>query len=158
MTAANQRTLVEIELLATVGWKWGCQPVSCRCSLNVIHCRKESCPTCLFQVPAIPFGISKHPLPTRSLRLLRAAVRSTSSALWLHDPCKRSQPFVEDSGCVTHVEKHRFGHGVVVSKVCCGISERVFYHLPYYCNESRLSFWQQWVGSVASSLSAAHVL
>ena len=30
-TAANQRTLVEIELLATVGWKWGCQPFSCPC-------------------------------------------------------------------------------------------------------------------------------
>ena len=26
LTAANQWTIVEIELLATVGWKWGCQP------------------------------------------------------------------------------------------------------------------------------------
>ena len=28
VTAANQRTLVEIELLATVSWKWGCRPFS----------------------------------------------------------------------------------------------------------------------------------
>ena len=65
-TAANQPTLVEIELLATVGWKWGCQPFSCRCSLNVAHCRKEIYATCLFQesIPAILFGNSKHPLPT----------------------------------------------------------------------------------------------
>ena len=81
-TAANQRTLVEIELLATVGWKWGCQPFSCRCSLNVTHCRKEICWTCLSKesITAIPFAISKHPLPTRS-RFLRATVRSTSSAI-----------------------------------------------------------------------------
>ena len=46
----NQWRIVEIELLATLGWKWGCQPFSCRCSLNVMHCRKEICSawwTCL---------------------------------------------------------------------------------------------------------------
>ena len=61
-TAANQRTLVEIELLATVGWKWGCQPFSCRCSQNVMHCQKEVCATCLFKTstPAVPFWNSKH--------------------------------------------------------------------------------------------------
>ena len=90
-------------------------------------------------IAAIPLGNAKDPLPTRS-RFLRAAVRSTSSALCLHYACKRSHPFVEDSGFVSHVEKHRFGHGVVVSKVCEGILERVFSHLPCYCNESRLSF------------------
>ena len=41
LTAANQWTLVEIELLATVGWKWGCQPFSCRCSLNVTQCQRR---------------------------------------------------------------------------------------------------------------------
>ena len=39
--ATKQRTIVEIEILATVGWKRGCQPFSCRCSPNVLHCRKE---------------------------------------------------------------------------------------------------------------------
>ena len=102
-TAANQRTLVQIELLATVGWKWGCQPFSCRCSQNVPHCRKEICSTCSFKesIPAIPLGNAKHPLPTRSLRLLRAAVRSTSCALCLYYACKRSHSFVEDSGFVS---------------------------------------------------------
>ena len=41
VAAANQWTIVEIVPLATVGWKWGCQPFSRRCSLNVMHCRKE---------------------------------------------------------------------------------------------------------------------
>ena len=57
VTASNQGTLVEIELLAffaTVAWKWGCQRFSWRCSLNVTHRRKETCSTGLFQesIPA----------------------------------------------------------------------------------------------------------
>ena len=47
VTAANQWTIVEIEFLARVGWKWGRRPFSCRCSQNVKHCRKEICSTCL---------------------------------------------------------------------------------------------------------------
>ena len=58
---------------------------SCRCSQNVMHCRKEICWTCLFQefIPAIPLGNAMHPLPTRSLRLLRAPAHFASSALCL---------------------------------------------------------------------------
>ena len=69
VTAANQWTIVEIEFLATVGRKWGCQPFSCRCSQNVTHCRKEICWRCLSKesIPAIPCWTSQHPLPTRSL-------------------------------------------------------------------------------------------
>ena len=124
VTAANQWRIVEIELLATVGWKWGCQPFSFPCSQNVTHCRKQICSTCLFKtsMPTVPWN-SKHPVSTRS-RFLRATVCSTSSALCLHYAYKRSYPFVEDSGFVSHVEKQRFGHGVVVSKVCFGILER----------------------------------
>ena len=68
-TAANQWTIVEIELLATVRWKWGCQPFSCPCSKNVIHFPKEICSTCLSKesMPFDPFVKSKPPLPTRSL-------------------------------------------------------------------------------------------
>ena len=90
-TAANQRTLVESELLATVGWKWGCQPFSCPSSQNVTHCRKEICSTCLFKtsIPAFPFWNSKHPVSTRS-RFLRATILSTRSALCLH----HAHPFV----------------------------------------------------------------
>ena len=83
VTAANQWTLVETELLATPGWKCGCQHFSCRCLHNATHCRKKICWKCWFQesIPAFPFWNSKLPLHTRSLRFLRAAVRSTISAL-----------------------------------------------------------------------------
>ena len=80
MTAANQLTIVEIEFLAAVGWKRGRRPFSCPCSLNVTPCRKELCWTCLSK-ESMPFVNSKPPIPTRSLRFLRAAVRSTSSAV-----------------------------------------------------------------------------
>ena len=161
----NQGTLVEIELLATVGWKRGCQPFSCPCSQNVTHRRKEICSTYLLNssIADIPLRNAKHPLSTRSLRLLRAAVRSTSSALCLHFACKRSHPFnpfVEDSGFVSHVEKHRFGHGVVVSKVCYGILEPLFSHLPSYCNESILEWafsnsrWEVWLPAFQLSMFA----
>ena len=102
-------------LLASVGWKRGCQPFSCPWSENVTYCRKEICSTYLFKasIAAIPLANAKHQFPTRSLRSLRAAVRSTSSALCLYYACKRSHPFVEDSGFVSYAEKHRFGHGVV---------------------------------------------
>ena len=88
--------------------------LSCRCSQNVTHCRKEICSTCLFKesIPETPFGNSKHPLPARS-RFLRAAARSTTSALWLH----HAHPFVaasEKSTCLMQRSKG-FGHGVMAS-------------------------------------------
>ena len=92
-----------------MGWKWGCQPVSCRCSLNVTHCRncpKEICSACLSKesISAISLGNAKNPLPTRSLRLLRTAVRTTSSALWLH----HAHRFVAaEQNHLCHAEKER---------------------------------------------------
>ena len=70
VTAANQRTLFEIELLATVGWKWGCQPFSCRCSQNVTNCNRRFVGHASFQesLPAIHFGYSKHSLPSLQLQ------------------------------------------------------------------------------------------
>ena len=118
VTAANQRKCVEIELLATVSWKWGCRPFSCRCSQNVPHCRKEICSTCSFKesIPTIPCVNSKHPIPARSLRFfLRAAACSTSSALWLH----HAHPFVVTAGKACLMQRSTgFGRGVVVSKIC----------------------------------------
>ena len=61
-------------------------------SLSAVHDRKmrstagkEICSTCLFKacIAAIPLEKAKHPLPTRSLRSLRAAAPSTSSTFWL---------------------------------------------------------------------------
>ena len=67
--------------------------------------RREICLTCLSKksIPAIPFWISKPPIPPRS-RFLRAAVRSTRSALCLH----HAHPFVaaEDKN-QSHAEKQR---------------------------------------------------
>ena len=45
---STKNCTVEIQLLATVGWKRGCQAFSCRCSQNVTHCRKEIYATCWF--------------------------------------------------------------------------------------------------------------
>ena len=103
-----------------MGWKWGCQPFSCPCSLHVTHCRKEIYATCLSKesIPTIPFGNTKHPFPTRSLRFLRATVRSTSSALCWYYACKRSHPFVAAAGKTSLMQRsRRFGHGVVVFKM-----------------------------------------
>ena len=94
------------KLLASVGWKRGCQPFSCPCSQNVTHCRKEIYATCLSKesIPAILFGYSKHPLLTRSLRFLRVAAPSTSSALCLH----HSHPFVAaEEKNQSHAEKQK---------------------------------------------------
>ena len=58
--------IVDVQLFAIVGWKWGCQPFSCRCSQNVTHCRKEVRSTCFLRNPFPPFllGIpSIHSLP-----------------------------------------------------------------------------------------------
>ena len=102
------------------------QPFSCRCF--VTHYRKEICWTGLSKesIPAIPFGISKHPLPTRN-RFMRGTVRSTNSALCLH----HAHPFVAAAETnESHAEKQRVWsrscglqgllrtiHWVIVSKV-----------------------------------------
>ena len=112
VTAANQWTVVEIELLATVGWKCGCQPFSCPCSQNATRCRKEICSTCLSQskesMPFDPFLKSKPPLPTRSLSSReRQYVRQLCILLWLH----HAHPFVaaaeKDRKNLSHAEKQR---------------------------------------------------
>ena len=99
-----------------MGWKCGCQPFSCRCSQNVTHCRKETCSTCLFKesIPATPFGNFNHPLPARS-RFLRATVRSTCSALWLHHA--HLVRHVCLSGCLRIHSRHSFWE-VQVSTPC----------------------------------------
>ena len=109
-----------------MGWKWGCQPFSCPCSQNVTRCRKEIYATCLSKesIPAIPFGYSKPPLPTRSLSSReRQYVRQLCIALWLH----HAHPFVaaaeKGRKNLFDAEKQRvwcrgFGHGVMASKIC----------------------------------------
>ena len=63
----------------------------------------------------MPFVKSKPPLPTRSLRFLRVAARSTSSALCLH----HSHPYVAAEEKKSLMQRSKgFGHGVVVSEIC----------------------------------------
>ena len=160
MTAANPWTIVEIELLATAGWK--CQPFSCPCSQNVTHCEKKRFVRHVKEsVPAIPFWNTKHPLPARS-RFLRAAVHPASSAFWLH----RAHPFIAATGKnLSHAEKHwrrGFGHRVVVSKLCYNTVIVLSVVLCDCCKQMnnwllRFSFYPQWVGNLAASLSAADV-
>ena len=105
LTAANQRTLVEIELLATVGWKCGCQPFRCPCSQNVTRCHMRFVGHVCFQesIPAIPFGNFNHPLPA-GRRFLSVAARSNTSALCLH----HAHPFVAAAGkSLAYTEKQR---------------------------------------------------
>ena len=124
VTAAKEWTVFEIELLATVGWKWGCQPFSCPCSQKMTGCRKEICSTYLLKVSIadIPLRNAKHPLCSRSLRLLRAAVRSTSSALCLHFAftmlAKDPGPLSKIPDLCFMQRSTGFGHRVVVSKIC----------------------------------------
>ena len=112
-TASNRRRIVEIQLWATVGLKRGCQPFSCRCSDNVTHCRKEMYATHLSK-ESMPFVKSKHPVPTRSLRFLRAVAPSTSFALCLH----HAHPYVAaEEKNQSHGEKQR------VWSRSCGLQE-----------------------------------
>ena len=96
LTAANQWTIVEIELLATVGWKRGCQPFSCLCLKNVTQSRNEIYATCLSKesIPVISFWNSKHPIFARR-----------------KVPERRNEP-------VSCREAEGFGRGVVFSKIC----------------------------------------
>ena len=71
VTAANQRTLIEIEFLATVGWKRGCQPFSCPCWQNVTHCRKELCSSCLFKTFPLPMPCHTMSHPSREFLYCR---------------------------------------------------------------------------------------
>ena len=119
-----------------MGWKWGCQPFSCPCSQNVTHYPKEICSTSLSKesIPTIPFGNLNHPLPARS-RFLRAAVRSTCFALWLH----HAHPFIAATGnntCFIQTSK-AFGHAVVVSKI--------WYKLQYCPSRPVLPFCPFWL-------------
>ena len=112
----EQLSRVEIELLATVSWKWGCQPFSCRCSQNVTHCRKEICSTCFFKVsiPTILFWNSNHPTYQKlEVPESRSTFRHLCIKWWHH-----AHPFVAaaEKDCVMQ-RSRGFGHGVVVQRI-----------------------------------------
>ena len=117
VTAANQWTIVEIELFPTVGRKRGCQPFSCSCLKNVTHSRKEIYGTCLSKesIPAINLGIP-------SIRSLPESwgswERQYVPAALLHScimPMSSLQ--LKENTCLMQ-RSREIGHRVVVSKIC----------------------------------------
>ena len=92
------RQCPEIELLATVGCKWGCQPFSCLCSLNATQCQK-------FRDLFVQ-GIHVHVHSTRILSFLRSAARFTSSAFLHHAP-----PFLAAAEKVVHIPCFEISRG-----------------------------------------------
>ena len=163
VTAANQWRIVEIELLATVGWKWGCQPFSRPCSQNVTHCQKEVCSTCLFKasIPAVPVWKCQASTPYQKLE-----VPESGSTLYQLCIMVASCPSLRCNYRKKHLS-HAENQSVWSSSSSCGLQDLLQWgDCALSCamwllqtNEqfSRLSFWQQWVGSGAASLSAADV-
>ena len=116
VTAANQCTIMNH------CWNWAFSSSGLEVGLPAFQlpmfakcdALKEICSTCLSK-ESTPFVRSKPPLPTRSLRFLRATVSSTSSAWWLH----HAHPFVaasEKSTCLMQRSK-ALCHAVAVSKI-----------------------------------------
>ena len=116
VNAGNQWTIVEIEILATVSWTCGCQPFSCRCSQNVMHCRKEICSTCLFKesIPTIHLWNSKHPTCQKlEVPESRSTFRHLCIKWWHH-----AHPFVAAPEKDRVMQRSRgFGHEVVSKEV-----------------------------------------
>ena len=93
-----------------------CDALPKRDLCDMLICRRNPFPPFLF-------GIQKHPLPTRSLRFLRAAVRSTSSAVWY------AHPFVAAAEKdQSHAEKLR------VWSRSCGLQELLQYTAYWSCS------------------------
>ena len=102
----------EIEILATVSWTCGCQPLSCRCLQNVMYCRKEMCWTCLSKesIPTIHLWNSKHPTCQKlEVPESRSTFRHLCIKWWHH-----AHPFVAapEKDCVMQ-RSRGFGHEVV---------------------------------------------
>ena len=97
------QTNEQIELFATVGWKWGCQPCSCRCWQNVTHCKKEICSTCLFKesIPAIPVWEFQAPTFYQKLKVSESGSRlhhlciTVASCPSLRCSCRKNLSYAE---------------------------------------------------------------
>ena len=114
-TAANPRTIVEIELLATASWTCVCQPFSCRCSQNVMHCRfvRDVCSRSLF-LPFLWEMPSTHSLGEAWASWEPRTFRHLCINWWHH-----AHPFVAAAKKTSHMQRSRgSGRGVVVSKIC----------------------------------------
>ena len=160
VTAANRWTIVEIKLLATVGWKWGCQPFSCRCSQNVTQCQTRFVGHVCFRNPFPPFLVG---IPSiQSLPEAWGSWEPQHAPSALHYGCIMHIPSLQlQKKDLSHAEKQR------VSSRSCGLQDLLqcsdcalscaMWLLQTNKQLSWLSFQQQWVGSGAASLWAALV-
>ena len=143
---------VEIELLATVGWKCGFQPFSCPCSQNVTlpHCRKEIFSTCLSK-DSMPF-VKYKSTPNQKLEVPESGSTLYQLCIMVAScPCLRCSCRTNQS----YTEKQR------VWSRSCGLQD-LFRNIPISdCSMWplqntewfwRLSFYPRWVGLPAFQL------
>ena len=102
--------VLQTKLLASAGWKRGCEHFSCRCSQHVT--------TCHFRNPFPPSFLEFQACtPYQKLELPESRVRSAISAL--NHGCIMPIPSLQLQKKTNHMQRSRgFGHGVVVSKIC----------------------------------------
>ena len=100
-----------LSFLATVGWKWGCQPCSCPCSQNVTHCRKDICGACLFSGIHSRHSFWEFPASTpyqklgvpESRNMLHQLCTMVVSCPSLCCSCRKSLAYREAEGLVTEL-------------------------------------------------------
>ena len=102
-------------LLASVGWKPGCQPFSCPWSENVTYCRKKICSTCLLRNPCLLWNLSLRSLPEAWGPWEQQYTPPVLHYGWIM-PIPSLQ--LQKQTCLMQ-RSRRFGHAVVVSKICC---------------------------------------
>ena len=168
-SASNQRRVVQIQLLASVGWKWGCQPFSWRCLQNVTHCRKEiwSPRFCTIQWLCRRFGLQDidwlcsqlwHVTAANQWTVVEIELLATVGWKWV---CHTfSCPWSENvTFCRKEIWSPRFlRYSDYVQDldyrilIACALSCDMW-RLPTNEQWSKLILQQQWVGSGAARLS-----
>ena len=148
--ATKQWRIVEIELLAIVGWKWGCQPFSCPCSQIATHCRKAISATCLSKClskESMPFVKSKPPLRLQKTEswgiqdldnrmLIVILVVLYTRLLQVNEELSRLSFYCSNSGFGSGAASLPAAHhGVVVSKIC------YFWLCSQLCDQTAAKQW-----------------
>ena len=118
VTAANQRTIVEIELLATVSWTIGCQPSAADVRKMWRTAEKRYVPHVCLRHPFPPFllwNLSLHFLPQAWASWELRTFRHLCIKSWLH----HAHPLVAaaEKDCV--MQRSRGSEFVTMQWLCC---------------------------------------